>query len=204
MDTATDRTRIAPRSIGASQEELDVALTQCAAANNVVAAKALIACGADGNAFIHGGVTRPLLDAAKSGNTGMCDLLLRSNADINGQNIIGMTPLRAAVLSKKRETALWLIAHGANMTSIPAGMAIATIPLHGLTPRTAALRIDDKEQLAMLLKEGQPMGPDDDEASLIALSKALKKRDMTAWLQSLSAHAAITRAAKKAQLATPL
>jgi ankyrin repeat protein len=182
-----------------TQEELDNSLYRCVEDFNAVAVKILLKAGArPGGAIDQRSGATPLHAAAAKGSIAMCELLIKHGAQIEVKNAVGYTPLGFAVVNGQREAAYWLISKGASSHDKDNGFfgdfKVKSTPLEGMTMREAALRGDDFDRLKDLIENGKPQGPTDDVPSLVKLAKSLKKKDLSAMLQSMAAAHAIDRA----------
>ena len=101
--------------VGCGLSEADRALFVAVNKGNIEAVKQHLAAGADVNAKDDSGST-PLHVAAYNGHKEIAELLIDTGADVNAQDVLGpnkgATPLDAAIMGKRTETAALIRKHG--------------------------------------------------------------------------------------------
>ncbi len=139
--------------------------------------EALLAAGADPNAFNHRGAT-PLHHAAERGHVKLIEPLLAAGANLDAADLEGWTPLHMAANSDRTEFVAALLDRGA---------ILRARDNRGLTPLHIAASSGSPEIAALLIGRGTPV----DIASIgvstrsieahPAFGKSLPLREMMAW-----------------------
>ncbi len=111
---------IAPRAAGEQAQTDRQSLADAVLYNDTKAVQALIAGGADVNAFDETGMT-PLMVAVSEGRTAIAKLLVAAKADVNLAAQDGTTPLMRAASANRREAMQLLVTSGANVNAKNAG-----------------------------------------------------------------------------------
>lgn len=191
-----------------SQEDMNIALMNCARAGIDTACQALIQHGAEVNSRPNKLLLEtPLHHAAYHGSVETCQILIDMGAEVDALDHDGRTPLTFAWIQGRRDAALLLVAHGAQVdrSGVTAErMMVGTTDLKSTSQRAAAFKMGDAQHLLVLLQDpSTDCLPGDDVQSLIKVAKTKKDKTMLSVLQAFAARQAMDQVVEQSKKLVP-
>lgn len=177
-----------------TQEEKNEVLLTCARHGLLNGCRLALQEGADIHARDKAVESSALHCAARNGFTNVASFLLENGADIEAKNLIDQTPFWLSYINLKKEMAIFLVAHGANVGNsktynADSAITIGQVKFNSMSRAEAAIRGDYKNILQAEIEK--PEVSNQDIKDLVKLSKRLGKPELVAFIHSKMAQKAI-------------